>query len=78
MAHYKHGSFFEHSQAPVFDMVFSPGTAAPLSGIYRCTACGYEDACNEGLPLPPQSHAVHPHYLTPIKWRLVTAAHHKS
>jgi hypothetical protein len=38
---------------PVLRAVTTP---PPRSGIYMCTNCGDEAACNKGDPLPPQDH----------------------
>jgi hypothetical protein len=36
-----------------FDLVYSPSTPAPFTGIYRCTVCKYEIArsTREALPI---------------------------
>lgn len=74
MALYKHGNLLGQSQDGAFDNVFMPGAAAPHSGIYRCTACGDEDACNKGNPLPPQNHRQHNPALGHIRWQLLVFA----
>ncbi len=59
MALYKYGDKLVRSDSDAFDAVLTPGTIAVNSGIYRCTGCGDEDACNKGNPLPSQNHRQH-------------------
>lgn len=71
MALFKHGSLLFPSDGSAFDAVYHPGVPAPFSGIYRCTACGDEDACNKGYPLPPQNHRQHRPEQGAIRWQLL-------
>ena len=74
MASYKYSAYVVQNDSGEFDKLHNPGSLAPHSGIYRCEACGYEAACNEGQSLPPQN--VHPHPAA-VKWRLAVYAVHK-
>lgn len=47
-----------------------PGQTVPNSGIYSCTVCGKEAACNESDPFPPQNHHQHPQSQS-IEWKLI-------
>lgn len=71
MALYQDGSELTHKVDPKFDTTYTPGTKAPYSGIYMCTNCRDEDACNKGDPLPPQNHRQHDPAKGPIVWRLL-------
>jgi hypothetical protein len=72
MARYKYGFGINQDPNPIFDQLFSPGQAVPISGIYRCQGCGHEDACNSGDPFPTQNHMQHSLQLgKPILWKLV-------
>jgi len=71
MALYKFGDYLRHSPHALFDEVHAPGTAGPYSGIYRCTACGDEVACNARQPLPPQNHRQHTPAQGSIRWKLL-------
>ena len=51
--------------------VHRPGEEIPHSGIYFCTGCNKEIACNEGDPFPPQNHSQHSHSAPPIRWKLL-------
>jgi hypothetical protein len=75
MASYKYASYLLQNSSDAFDEIFSPGTPAPWSGIYRCQACHLEAACNANQPLPPQN--IHPHPEA-IQWRLAVYAMHKA
>ena len=75
---YQQAAVFKQVRNAAFDRVYTPGTPAPFSGIYRCTACGYEVASNEEQPLPTQSHSVHRPAMAPIRWQLVAVALHKA
>lgn len=70
MALYQEGSYLHHTNHEAFDSKYSPGVAAPHSGIYRCVSCGDEYACNKGNPLPPQNHRQHPTTAS-IQWKLL-------
>jgi hypothetical protein len=48
-----------------------PGEDVPNSGIYFCTGCNKEAACNEGDPFPPQNHHQHNAGGPPIRWKLL-------
>lgn len=73
MAAYKYAQHFVANQDPEFDRSHLPGSIVPYSGIYRCTNCGDEVACNKHTRFPPQNHRQHRTRL-PIRWRLVAAA----
>lgn len=77
MALYKNGTYLSQSTDAAFDSAYTPGTAAPLSGIYRCDGCGREVASNENQPLPPQNHHQHTTQQGVIKWRLLVYADHR-
>lgn len=51
--------------------VYSPGLTVPVSGIYRCKACGDEITSNKGDPFPPQNKDQHPCQNKDIRWELV-------
>lgn len=74
MAQYKYGQFLQQKDLPAYDITYNPGTIAPDSGIYRCTNCGDEDACNKGNPLPPQNHRQHAPASGAIQWKLLVFA----
>lgn len=78
MALYKNGSLLSSSQDTAFDFGYSPGTAAPLSGIYRCMNCSREAVSTEGNTLPPQNHHSHPTNQGPVLWQLIVYADHRS
>lgn len=71
MALYKQQNLLQSSQDPAFDRHFTPGTAAPFPGIFRCVSCGDEIAIAGGHILPPQNHKQHSPYNGPIMWQLV-------
>lgn len=77
MATYKYKAYVEQNQSAEFDKVWSPGTATPHSGIYRCQSCGREAVSTGTHPLPPQDH-LHQHTAEQGKvlWRLVAYADH--
>jgi hypothetical protein len=64
----------EPGNPAAFAPIYTAGTPAPWSGIYRCVFCGWEAVSTKGHPLPPQ-HLGHQHAL-PIAWRLVAGARH--
>ena len=74
MAMYNYDEFLTRSQDRAFDGESAPGTAAPYSGIYRCSGCGREVASNSPQPLPPQNHHQHSPYQGAIRWRLIVYA----
>ncbi|MEF9957235.1 MAG: hypothetical protein RSA22_10355 [Acinetobacter sp.] len=71
MALYKNGQYLKKSEDVAFDKKYSPGTAAPHPGIYRCTACGDEIAIAGGHILPPQNHRQHAPSNGRIEWQLL-------
>jgi hypothetical protein len=71
MALYQNGSELTHEINARFDTQHPPGTKAPWSGIYMCTNCRDEAACNHGDPLPPQNHRQHSVTKGPIRWVLL-------
>jgi len=73
MALYKDGDRLKHSADAAFDAIHKPGETVPHSGIYRCTSCDDEIACNKGDPFPPQNHHQH-QPPAPIRWRLLVYA----
>jgi hypothetical protein len=80
---YKDSNMFQQNNSNAFDQLYSPGARAPYSGIYRCTACGFEVDSTEGHPLPParictQHSAVWKCGHGVIQWRLVAAAIHNN
>jgi len=74
MAYYKNANVLQHHDSPDFDKKFSPGTAAPHPGIYRCTACGDEIGIAATHILPPQNHRQHAANAGPIQWQLIVYA----
>ena len=74
MAQYKYGNYLKAGDSAEYDREYEPGAIAPNSGIYRCTNCGKEDACNKGNPLPPQNHGQHNPANGPIRWKLLVFA----
>jgi hypothetical protein len=73
MAQYKYPGFLQQNNNPEFDKTHQPGFAAPWSGIYKCTACGWEATCNRNDPLPPQNHNQHTTQQGAIRWQLIVA-----
>lgn len=71
MALYQDGSELTHKVDSMFDQTYSPGSIGPHSGIYICTNCRDEAACNAGNPLPPQNHRQHSPSKGAILWRLL-------
>jgi hypothetical protein len=69
MALYQNGSELTHLVDSRFDQVYSPGTRAPFSGIFMCTNCRDEYACNANDPLPPQNHRQHAQDKGAIRWK---------
>jgi hypothetical protein len=83
MPNFKDNKYFNANSSEVFDRLFSPGTPAPASGIYRCESCGYEASSTAGNPLPPakictQHSTAWRCVPGPVTWRLVAAAIHVS
>jgi hypothetical protein len=52
----------------------SPGEKVVNSGIYICTGCTKEVACNKDDPFPPQNHHQHAIGKPPIRWKLLVKA----
>jgi hypothetical protein len=71
-----HGRAGEYKYDFPFDTTHRPGGTAPLSGIYRCTICGWEEVFVANTTLPPQNHHTHAPGLTHILWRLSAYARH--
>ena len=78
MAIYKYSQYAQQANDNVFDGINTPGSAAPLSGIYRCLGCGKEVTSEEGNPLPPQNHHQHTQAQGSIRWRLAVYADHRA
>jgi hypothetical protein len=74
MALYKYSTHLTQSPHDTFDAAEAPGTVVNNSGIYRCTGCGDECACNKGNPLPPQNNHQHAQRDVPIRWQLLVCA----
>ncbi len=72
MALYRYEKFLQSSKPnDAWETLYTPGTKAPHSGIYRCEGCGDEIAANAGNPLPPQNHHQHTKEQGTIRWRLI-------
>ncbi|ADH88026.1 conserved hypothetical protein [Ancylobacter novellus DSM 506] len=71
MALYQNGNELTHMVDDRFDRTYKPGTVGPFSGIYICTNCRDEVACNAGNPLPPQNHRQHSPSKGDILWKLL-------
>jgi len=50
---------------------YRPGAIVPVSGIYRCAACGDEITSNKDDPFPPQNTKQHPCATASIQWELI-------
>ena len=80
MPYFKH-SVFTQSNSAAFDHIYTPGTITPISGIYRCTVCGFEVVSTAGHPLPPE-HSCSRHSGNwrcregVVRWQLVSAPIH--
>lgn len=48
-----------------------PGSEVPHSGIYACTECLKEVACNAGDKFPPQNHDQHGPNSKTVSWKLL-------
>lgn len=73
MALYKNGNELTHTDSRDFDLRHKPGTQVPKSGIYLCTNCRDEVACNAGDPFPPQNHRQHSTAKGDILWQLLVS-----
>ena len=71
MAIYGNAADIRFGNGPAFTFTYGPSDHVPLSGIYRCDACGHEVAANRGDPLPPQNRHQHSLILGPVRWRPV-------
>lgn len=71
MAIYQNGKELTHLVNSRFDVKHKPGQIVPYSGIYMCTNCGDEAACNHGDPFPPQNHRQHKQGQGDILWQLL-------
>lgn len=69
MAIFKYPQYLAYQDEPAFDAIFLPGQAVPISGIYRCEACGTSVTSVKGEPFPPQDHHAH-NVQGPVRWRL--------
>ena len=66
----QHGRVGKYEYDCAFDTIHRPGAAAPFSGIYRCTTCGWDEVFVSNTTLPPQNHHTHAPGLGNILWRL--------
>lgn len=75
MAYYNNNktTYLKSSDSYLFDLKWGPGEEVEQSGIYRCTSCGLEAACNKGDHFPPQNSKQHPKKEDDIQWKLVVA-----
>ena len=64
-------SFHSFLLGNTWDQSHHPGDIVSFSGIYYCTVCGHEAACNKDDPFPPQNHKQHPKSCGDIQWKLV-------
>lgn len=71
MANYMNKAEVTYKESDIFKPTFKPGTRVPRSGIYVCTNCRDEAACNEGDPFPPQNHRQHSVSKGAIEWQLL-------
>ncbi|WP_156478924.1 hypothetical protein [Acetobacter senegalensis] len=53
MPYYNDRQYFTRSDSTLFTTLQDVSTAAPVSGIYRCTLCGHEIVVDKGRHLPP-------------------------
>lgn len=74
MAWYKNADLLKKSNSEAYDLLHSPGSRVPHSGIYRCGGCGREIAANERDPFPPQNHHQHSTSQGLVRWRLTVFA----
>lgn len=51
--------------------IYGIGQKVPVSGIYRCYACGDEITSNQGDPFPPQNKSQHDCQGKPVQWELI-------
>jgi len=83
MALYKDQKYLHHVAERVnifqecnFDDLYTCGTPAPCSGIFRCENCGNEIAINKDDSLPPETHSEHAPLKGKIAWRLIVKPEH--
>ncbi|REF88086.1 hypothetical protein DES32_1727 [Methylovirgula ligni] len=76
MALYKSGAYLTQSDDAAFDKEYSPGTAPPHSGIYRCMGCHREVVAEEQRALPPQNHHQHTPSQGTVRWKMIVYADH--
>jgi hypothetical protein len=69
---------YQQSASGIFSKSMRPGTLVPQSGIYRCSACGYEVTLLIGASLPDEQNC--PEHSPrwnfkggAVLWRLVAA-----
>ena len=78
MALYRYDQFVRKATVhDEFDKLYTPGSTASWSGIYRCEVCGREVVHTREKPLPPQTHHTHPQN-QPIRWRMIVTDHNPS
>jgi len=75
MAYYKYPQFLSQQNGSEYDNIYEPGTATPISGIYRCEGCGQSVTSVKPHPLPPQNHHQHTAAQGRIRWRLAVKSH---
>lgn len=56
---------------PQWQAVHGPGKEVPHSGIYVCTECQKEVACNAGDKFPPQNPKQHGTNCKTVSWKLL-------
>lgn len=79
MALYKVDRYFTQSNDAAFYTEYTPGSATPHSGIYKCLGCGHEIVSEAKKPFPPQNHHEHnPYTQGKIRWMLIAFADHTS
>jgi hypothetical protein len=78
MALYKNDQFVKQTTDAQFDTVHQPGSATPLSAIYRCTGCGREIVSEEHKSFPPQNHHQHTIAQGSIRWQMIVWADHQA
>jgi len=74
MAYYNDGKLLTRQDGAEYQMHLRPGQLAPVSGVYRCRACGKSVTSIKDRPLPPQ-HLAHHSHPAAIDWQLVVKSH---
>jgi hypothetical protein len=74
MAFFKSQDHLVQTQDPLFDATHGSGATAPMTGIYRCVACGAETVAERNSPLPAKTHHVHSPSSMRYSWQLVAMA----